>query len=156
MDIDGCDPTLLRREGAMTLLLRALAFGAGIVLLEGASSLVHALVLRDIPPELAARGVDLAWMLSRDLLLGALGAGVFALGGLLLRSRRDVPVRAGLSLLAGVLFALLLEAFNWVIPGALLAPARAWQGGIAWSYFVVATLLAVQQLARRDRAASAA
>jgi hypothetical protein len=140
----------------MTLLLRALAFGAGIFLLEGASSVVHALVPRDIPPELAARGVDLGWMLSRDLLLGALGAGVFALGALLLRSRRDVPVRAGLALFAGVLFALLLEAFNWVIPGALLAPARAWQGGIAWSYFVVATLLAVQQLARRDRAPAAA
>ena len=129
---------------------RSSAFAAGIFLLEGTSSVVHAKILRDIPPDLLAQGVDLAWMLTRDLWLSAAGGIVFACGALLLRAGASPATRAWQALGLGVAFALVLEGLNWIIPNSLLAPASPLQGVMAWTYFVGGPLVAVW-LADRDR-----
>lgn len=128
----------------MTGVLRsALLFAVGVVLFEGGSSLVHALVLKDIPPQLVAQGVDLWWMLERDVLLGVLGGAFFALGALL-PPRRGGVQGAATSFVLGVVFALLIELLNWIIPSSLLSPVTVVQGVVAWTCFVVGAFAAAR------------
>jgi hypothetical protein len=128
----------------------SLLFAAGIGALEGTSSVVHALVVKDVPPELAAQGIGLGWMLSRDLLLSALGGAAFALGLWARSVNRDEPARGLACFALGFAFAAALEILNWIIPNALLAPSSLAQGAIAWTYFVGGPVLAARLVTRRD------
>ena len=134
---------------------RSLCFALGILLLEGTSSLVHALVLRDIPPEMVAQGVDVYWMLSRDILLSVLGGVAFAFGALFYKSAPALSGRYRTCVGLGFAYAVVLELLNWVLPNSLLAPATWLQGVIAWLYFVVGALFAAHIAMRWSLGAAA-
>ena len=137
------------RPGRTTPLV--VAFAAGAIALELPGTLVHALILRDLPPH-----VTIGWAVSHDLAIALLGAVLFGLGLSRQRpssfrphGRRDL-VAAGL---LGLLFATLLELLGNVLPGALFEPRSAGPAIVAWGFFLGGPLLASVPMARRLSAA---
>ncbi len=132
------------------LLYRSAAFALAFFLLEGGGSILHALVLRDIPAELLAEGVNLSWMLKRDLALTVFSCAAFT--GFFVtaaHSAHEAPLVRVASL--GVAFALGLEALNWVLPNALFDPTSVQVAVVAWGYFILGSWLAANISCRRRR-----
>ena len=140
------------RSGRTTRLV--VAFGAGCAGLELSGTLLHGLVLRDLPREVTVGSV-----VAHDLTIALFGAVLFGLGlslqgaGSLRRAARGDLV---LALVLGLLFALVLELINNALPGSLFQPASRAQATLAWAYFVSAPLLASVPVGRRLRAAAIA
>ena len=134
-----------------TTLAIAVWFGLGCLALEGSGTLLHGLLLRDLPA--VDGGPAAVWrFLLRDVLISALAATDFAAGALLRRRhRRLASPRAAFA--AGFGFALGLEALNWLVPGALLDYQGVARTGAAWLYFIGASGLLGAFLGRRDDAA---
>jgi len=124
-------------------------FSLGVLLLEASGSVLHTQILQDVPPEL---GLTLPAMILRDLSLAVVAGVVFFVSARILRKEqilREAP-RWG-AVTTGASFALVLEAFNWILPNSLLTPATAGQGMVAWTYFVACAAGAAALLASIQR-----
>lgn len=125
-------PQIASDPSAKRHLSAACLFALGAFVLEAAGSVLHAVVLRDVPAELVRQGVTLTWMLRRDALIAVVAA---AMGLLVWRMFRRAPSGGWRVAACGAGFALALEAVNWLLPGALLSPATPVQGIAAWIAF---------------------
>ena len=115
----------------------AVSFAAGFLALEGTGSFLHVFILRDVP------GHTFGSLFIRDVLLAFLAGLLYAIGA----SFGPLSAHTGVSnrvFLLGIGYAAGLEALNWVMPGALLAPASVGQGLAAWGYFVGAAMLSAR------------
>jgi hypothetical protein len=130
----------------------ALSFTLAALLLEAGGTLLHWFVLHDVSPDIVARDNAMLWMLQRDALLALVGGAVFGVT-LALLERPAAPVRYGRAALLGVVFAIVVEAWNWVVPGALFTPETRRDNLIAWLWFVLAAVVAALVLRRWNQGA---
>ncbi|UXI69533.1 hypothetical protein [Tahibacter amnicola] len=130
----------------------ALLFGAGVFTLEGSSSFLHAVVLRDLPHALLTRGVGLGWMLRADALLSVLAAVFFTLGCRPSLSYLGTKAARFRAYALGFVFALLIELLNWALPNALLTPESVLSALVAWSCFIGGAVFAARLVQRGQHA----
>jgi hypothetical protein len=141
----------LIRPGRTTPLV--IAFAVGAVGLELSGSLLHALILRDLPP-----GITLGWLVRHDVAIALLSAVLFGVG---LRRPGSSSVRSAeardlvVAGLLGLAFALLLELIGNILPNSLFGPTRILPAVVAWGFFVAGPFMAASVLARRLRASPA-
>ena len=113
-----------------TTVIHASCFATGVAALEWSGTVLHAFILRDIPPEL---GLTPPTLFTRDAVLALLAGLVFAVVTLVSggsRTRRPLQVAA-----LGFGFALALELLYYVLPNALFEPQRALDAVRAWGFF---------------------